>query len=84
MQKALRVFVRSEAPIESVARRLEPIRVPPRSAAGTGNGGDGEISVVLLLDAAEVEIKLPGRFKVSPQIAGALKAVPGVEHVEAL
>lgn len=71
MQMGLRVFVRSQAPLESVARRLEP-------------RGDGEVSMVLMLDAAEVEIKLPGRFKVSPQIAGAIKAVPGVVQVEAV
>ncbi|HET9904601.1 MAG TPA: DNA polymerase III subunit alpha [Xanthobacteraceae bacterium] len=71
MQKGLRVFVRDEAPVESVARRLD-------------REGEGEVSVVLLLDEAEVEIKLPGRFKVSPQIAGALKAVPGVVQVEAV
>jgi DNA polymerase-3 subunit alpha len=29
-------------------------------------------------------VKLPGRFKVSPQVAGAIKAVPGVVAVEAL
>ncbi|MBX6425847.1 MAG: DNA polymerase III subunit alpha [Variibacter sp.] len=71
MQKGLRIFVRSETPIESVARRLE-------------QQGDGEVSMVLLLDSAEVEVKLPGRFKVSPQIAGAIKAVPGVVQVEAV
>ncbi|MBN8919344.1 MAG: DNA polymerase III subunit alpha, partial [Rhizobiales bacterium] len=71
MQKGLRVFLRDPAPIESVARRLE-------------KQGDGEISVVLLLDEAEIEMKLPGRFKVSPQIAGAIKAVPGVVQVEAV
>ncbi len=72
LQKGLRIFLRDEAPIASVARRLEP-------------KGDGEISVVLLLAAGtEVEVKLPGRFKVSPQIAGAIKAVPGVIEVEAL
>jgi DNA polymerase-3 subunit alpha len=27
-------------------------------------------------------MRLPGRFKVSPQIAGALKAVPGVVDVQ--
>ncbi|MCC7347204.1 MAG: DNA polymerase III subunit alpha, partial [Variibacter sp.] len=70
-QRGLRVFLRSPAPIESVARRLEP-------------KGDGEVSIMLLLEAAEVEIKLPGRFRVSPQIAGAIKAVPGVEMVEAV
>jgi DNA polymerase-3 subunit alpha len=29
-------------------------------------------------------VKLPGRFKISPQIAGAIKAVPGVLTVEAV
>ena len=31
-----------------------------------------------------VEVKLPGRYRVSPQIAGAIKAVPGVIQVEAV
>ncbi len=77
--KGLRVFLRNEAPIEAVAKRLEPIA---RSAAANG---DGEVSMVLMLEqGTEVEVKLPGRFKVSPQIAGAIKAVPGVVQVEAL
>ena len=33
---------------------------------------------------AEVEMKLLGRFKVSPQIAGAIKAVPGAVDVQTL
>ena len=37
----------------------------------------------MLEQGTEVEVKLPGRFKVSPQIAGAIKAVPGVVQVEA-
>ena len=46
--------------------------IAPRS------NGDGEVSLVLMLDLeTEVEMKLPGRFKVSPQIAGAIKAVAG-------
>jgi len=40
--------------------------------------------VLRLSDGGEAEIRLPGRFKVSPQIAGAIKAVPGVVQVEAL
>jgi len=73
LAKGLRVFLRSDAPIEGVARRLE-------------NKGDGEVSMILILEegATEVEVKLPGRFKVSPQIAGALKAVPGVVEVRAM
>jgi DNA polymerase III subunit alpha len=69
MQKGMRVFLRDPAPIDGLAKRLEA-------------KGDGEISVVLLLDGSEVEVRLPGRFKVSPQIAGAIKAVPGVVDVQ--
>ena len=72
LHKGLRVFLRDGAPIEGVAKRLEP-------------KGDGEVSMVLMLaQGTEVEVKLPGRFKVSPQIAGAIKAVPGVVQVEAI
>jgi DNA polymerase-3 subunit alpha len=72
LHKGLRVFLRDGAPIEGIAKRLEP-------------KGDGEVSMVLMLKAGtEVEVKLPGRFKVSPQIAGAIKAVPGVVQVEAV
>ena len=75
--QGLRVFLRDNAPLDAVAKRLEPA---PRA----GNG-DGEVSMILLLgQGTEVEVKLPGRFKVSPQIAGAIKAVPGVVQVEAL
>ena len=64
------MFLRDEAPLEPVAKRLD-------------TKGDGEISMVLQLGGgAEVEVKLPGRFKVSPQIAGAIKAVPGVLDVQ--
>ena len=81
MQKGLRVFLRDERPLEGVARRLEATK-----ATRTANErADGEVSMVILLgEGAEVEIKLPGRFKVSPQIAGAIKAIPGVVEVQAL
>jgi DNA polymerase-3 subunit alpha len=72
LQKALRVVLRDQTPIESVAKRLD-------------GQGDGEVSVVLMLrEGTEVEVKLPGRFKVSPQVAGAIKAIPGVIEVQAL
>ena len=71
--RSLRIFLRSSDPIEGIARRLE------------GGQGDGEVSLVLLMEdgGAEVEVRLGGRFSVSPQIAGALKAIPGVVAVEA-
>ncbi len=81
-QKGLRVFLRNEDPLPGVARRLEPLQ---NGGVRNGAEGDGEVSMVLLLqNGSEVEVKLPGRFKVSPQIAGAIKAVSGVVTVEAL
>src|SRR5579862_7467092 len=83
MQRGLRVFLRDEEPVAAVAKRLQAMQ-----NGGSRNGsaeGDGEVSMVLLLrNGSEVEVKLPGRFKVSPQIAGAIKAVTGVVTVEAL
>ena len=82
LQKGLRVFLRDEKPLESVAKRLQGGPAPQRSG---GDKGDGEVSMVLILgEGTEVEVKLPGRFKVSPQVAGAIKAIPGVIEVQAL
>ncbi len=80
VQKGLRIFVRDEAPLDAVAKRLD-------RGGGPGQGGEaeGEVNVIIMLGAgAEVELKLPGRYKVSPQIAGAIKAIPGVVEVRAV
>jgi DNA polymerase-3 subunit alpha len=71
VQKGLRIFVRDHAPLASLAQRLTV-------------KGEGEVSLVVMLDAerSEVEVKLPGRYSVSPQIAGAIKAIPGIVSVE--
>jgi len=83
LSKGLRVFLRDQAPLESVAKRLDGTQVGPARSAQ--DKPDGEVSMVLMLDqGTEVEVKLPGRFKVSPQIAGAIKAIPGVVEVQAL
>jgi DNA polymerase-3 subunit alpha len=93
-QKGLRIFLRDTKPLESIAKRL----AGPEAAASNGgapkagapaiaprSNGDGEVSLVMMLDLeTEVEMKLPGRFKVSPQIAGAIKAVAGVVDVQQL
>src|ERR1700688_4570408 len=92
-QKGLRIFVRDTRPLESIAKRLQ---MPEAGQGGTARGqqaksvasaagADGDVSLVLMLDLeTEVEMKLPGRFKVSPQIAGAIKAVSGVVDVQTL
>ena len=67
--KGLRVVLRDENPLAEIARRL---RGP----------GDGDVSLILLTGSGEVEVKLPGKFSVSPQVAGALKTVPGIVAVE--
>ena len=69
--KQIRVFVRDAAPLASVQRQL-------------GTKGEGEASLVLLLEEGqkEVEMRLPGRYAVTPQIARALRAVRGVVQVE--
>jgi DNA polymerase III subunit alpha len=89
-QKGLRIFVRDTRPLDSIARRLQ---MPEAGQSGSARsqqakpaaGADGDVSLVMMLDLeTEVEMKLPGRFKVSPQIAGAIKAVSGVVDVQTL
>ncbi|CAH1673203.1 MULTISPECIES: DNA polymerase III subunit alpha [unclassified Chelatococcus] len=70
--KSLRIFLRDEAPLPIVAERLR-------------DRGDGDISLVLMLEEKqEVEVKLKGRFSTTPQMASAIRAIPGVVHVEML
>ncbi len=69
--KQIRVFLRDEAPLPSLEKHL-------------GRKGEGEVSLILMLEEGrrEVEIRLPGRYAVTPQIASALRAVKGVVQVE--
>ena len=70
VQKGLQIFVRSPEPLASIAPLLR-------------EKGDGAVTIVAMTaDLAECEILLPGRFKISPQIAGAIKAIPGIVAVE--
>jgi DNA polymerase-3 subunit alpha len=88
-QKGLRIFVRDTRPLESIAKRLQipeaGSQAPTVKSPPTAGAGDGDVSLVMMLDLeTEVEMKLPGRFRVSPQIAGAIKAVSGVVDVQTL
>ncbi|MEA2759052.1 MAG: polymerase subunit alpha [Methylobacteriaceae bacterium] len=71
IQKGLRIFLRDTKPLPSIEARLQ-------------GRGEGEVSLIVMLEQnkSEVEIKLPGRFPVSAQIAGAIKAIPGILAVE--
>jgi DNA polymerase III subunit alpha len=92
-QKGLRIFLRDTKPLDSIARRLAGGEGAAANNGGPAAGaapaprgnGEGEVCLVMMLDIeTEIELKLPGRFKVSPQIAGAIKAVSGVVDVQQL
>ncbi len=80
-QMGLRIFLRDEKPLESIAKRLEGVAI--KGAGGASNKSMSDVTLIMPIDMqTEVELSLPGRFKISPQIAGAIKAVPGVTTVE--
>lgn len=71
IQKALRIFLRDTSPLNTLAGQLTV-------------KGEGQVSFVLIKDdgQGEVEIELPNRYRISPQVASAMRAVPGVIEVE--
>jgi len=70
-RRTMRVFLNDAAPLEPIKRNL-------------ATGGDGEVSLVLVVDGGrrEIEMRLPGRYKLPPPLKGALKTLPGVVDVE--
>ncbi len=71
IQKALRIFVRDAKPLGALAGQLS-------------TKGEGQVSFVLIKEGSqgEIEIALPNRYRISPQVASAMRAVPGVVEVE--
>ncbi len=69
--KQIRVFVNDPATIPGIEKHLS-------------TKGEGEASLVLMLEEGrrEVEVRLPGKRIVTPQVASALRAVRGVVQVE--
>jgi DNA polymerase III subunit alpha len=66
----LRVFV-------GEARALSSLK----SVIARGSGGRGRVTVVLDLPSREVEITIPGGFKVDPRTRAAVKSLPGIIDV---
>ncbi|MDA1098692.1 MAG: DNA polymerase III subunit alpha [Proteobacteria bacterium] len=68
----VRVFLKNPDPLASLRRLL-----------GDHSSGRGQVTLLLELAAKgrEVEITLPGGFAITPQVRGALKAIPGVLDV---
>jgi DNA polymerase-3 subunit alpha len=71
MQKALRVFVRDSGPLKMIAKHLNA-------------KGDGLVSFIVIKDDGqrEIEVELTEKFRISPEIAAALRAAPGIVDVE--
>ncbi|GAA2822264.1 DNA polymerase III subunit alpha [Aminobacter aminovorans] len=71
VQKTLRIFVRDAAPLNMLSNQLT-VR------------GEGEVSFIVLKGEAEgeIEIELRERYRITPSIASAMRAVPGVVEVE--
>jgi DNA polymerase-3 subunit alpha len=71
VQKSLRIYVRDAAPLGTLQSQL-------------GVRGDGKVSFIVIKEQAqgEVEVALPGGYRISPQVASAMRAVPGVVEVE--
>ncbi len=74
----LRIYIEQPEACEGVRARLLDIEKPRHNKSG------GEISLVMMSPDREVELRLHGKYAVTPRIAGAIKAVPGVLHVEEL
>ena len=71
LQKALRVYVRDSGPLKAVARHLNA-------------KGDGLVSFIVIKEDGrrEIEVELTEKYRISPEIAAALRAAPGVLDVE--
>ncbi len=74
----LRIFVRDEAALGSIATRLAG------ASDGPPNGARAPVRLVLLHPdlPGEVEIALASSYPLRPEVKGAVKDIPGVSHVE--
>ncbi len=70
-QKSLRIYLREPGPVSAVAGQL-------------ATRGEGQVSFIVIKGdgQGEIEVALPERYRITPQVASAMKAVPGVVDVE--
>jgi DNA polymerase-3 subunit alpha len=69
-EAGMKIFIEDPKPLTALQSRLV-------------EKGKGLVSLILLSDTGrEIEIQLKGGYKVTPQIRGAIKAVPGVVEVQ--
>ncbi|MBX9615846.1 MAG: DNA polymerase III subunit alpha, partial [Caulobacteraceae bacterium] len=65
------------------ARTTDPVAIQARLARAVAEGKGGEITLIASLDGRrEVEMRLPGRYRLDGALRGALKSAPGVLMLE--
>ena len=65
------------------ARATDPAAIQARLARALAQGKGGEITLIASLDGRrEVEVRLPGRYRLDGALRGALKSAPGVLMLE--
>ena len=74
-ESGLRIFIEKPEACAGLKARLEDVE-KPRHKTG------GEVSLILMSPEREVELRLPNKYAINPRVTGAIKAVPGVLHVE--
>ena len=74
-EAGLRIFVEKPEACQGLRTRLEDVEQPKHKRGG-------EVSLVIMTPEREVEMRLPHKYAINPRVAGAIKAVPGVLHVE--
>ena len=74
-EAGLRIFVEKPEACDGLRTRLEDVEQPKHKRGG-------EVSLVIMTPEREVEMRLPHKYAINPRVAGAIKAVPGVLHVE--
>ncbi len=75
--EGLRIFVEKPEACAGLEKRLSEARQAARKTGGT-------VSLVMMSQAREVELRLADNFVITPRVTGAIKALPGVLHVEEL
>ena len=70
-QKTMRIFMRDCTALNAVSVHLQ-------------TKGAGHVSFIMIKENGdrEIEIELPNRYRISPEIAAAMKSAPGVLDIE--
>lgn len=83
MEPLERAAANSNVDLRVFLATADPLAPLKQALAGNGGGARGRVTLVSRLDTAkEVDIQLPGRFAISPEVVETLRALPGVEGVE--